>query len=500
MIDKNSLPESQLDISQVYNVDEFDIQSKSELIEPESIEFGEDVESDDDSNFVENHQASITIPGIEDIFPTQLPPRTPLVLSEVLNTVLGANERAERPDYSKYRDSAKENWQELVDGDNVPEHVISILKQCLLVPKADFQIPIIASYLMLPSALCNMLPILYSHGLTGSGKSTVGNIACAIHKAKPIAAGSTFAFIRNAVNSARWYDVSLGEVVGNERNGILVWEDISREELIKQDRTILAILKVGIERDGTMGVAAQGGQNNVFKVFLPKYISSIHPLYSDYDFRELIRRLIIVQHKPYRLWKEDDFSNFYKDTEPQDLIKVDDINWEGFNNEYNKYWTKPDVLNTWSVTSKSLKRRKNHGIPDVFYKISRDLITCGLVCEYWADYDEAFAHMREYWDWHMSNIESQVSATQKVLQQFINERTSLIKQRNQEMIEQGNSWAIQPLEVNPKELKAHLIQASANGELDTGISPKEITNAMANLGWQLDSNKRGGSTWIPIRS
>lgn len=421
-------------------------------------------------------------------------------LPESIAEVIRATQRSETPDYSKYRVAGKDTWQDLVEGENCAEYVRELVRKCLLLPRGDFQWRIVASYLMLPSALCTSLPILFSHGLSGSGKSNLGYLACGIHNALPISAGSTFASLRNIINAARWHSPELGDVPGNEKHAVLIWEDIAKEELLRQDKTILALLKNGVNRDGVVTVAVPGGAVSMFKVFSPKYVSSIHPLYSHYDFRELIRRMIVVQHKPVSRWLKDDYSEFYQGIEPPDLVEPQDIDWTGFNLEFNQFWGNPAHLEMWSSVTKSVSRKKKHGMPDANYKISRNLITCGVVCNYWATIDEAIDSMRQYWQWHEDNIESQVGATQKVLKRFIDECVSRIDESNSKAKAAKADWALQDYKIEPKAIKVYLSACASEGELDTGTTPKEVSAAMNNLGWHLTLDSQGKTHWMLIES
>jgi hypothetical protein len=354
---------------------------------------------------------------------------------------------------------------------------------------------------MLPSALCNRVPIIFSQGSSGSGKSTLGYILCALHGQVPISAGSTFASIRNTIATVRCWDAKVPlEHVGNEKNAALVWEDIGASDLLANDGNIFALLKNGTERSGTISIAELGGTNKIFKVFCPKAISSIHPLYARYEFRELVRRLIVIQHKPRDMWSGEDFDDANRNSTPDELVDLSDLNWDGFQGAFRDYWEDKDVLQRWSSVSRSLAATKNHGIPGTLYKMSRDLICCAVVTGLLPNKEQALEHFRRYWQWHRDNIEAQASATQKALQRFIDEQTALTREANAKLVGTTMEWAIKPVEIDPTALKRHLETLYASGELDTGIQVKEVNAAMNNLGWELRPNTQKRNTWQLINT
>lgn len=398
------------------------------------------------------------------------------------------------PDYRSFREHSQDHWLEYVTTDQgFSEAVKNLLSQFVLLPRATFQLPIVLSYLMLPSVVCSSVPILFSHGLSGSGKSAIGEFCCAIQGTKAISAGSTFASIRNAIKQQRWYD----DEMSIEKYCSIVWEDVSPSELRKFEGAIFSLLKNGISRDGTITIALADGDNLEFPIFSPKLISSVHPIYSEYDFRELVRRVIVIQHKPVKNWGHEDFEG-NESPDPNDLLDVNDIDWSGFSFEFQKFWNNPSNLTQFAEVSKKLNRIRAHGIDKPLYKISKDLIATGVVCGYWEDTTTAIAHMKDYWQWHQMNIASQSSQLQKILELFIKEKSLVIEERNRMLTEAGQTQGIRAVELNPTELQSWWRHHMQLGNVEPGTSTRQVNEAMLNLGWRLQLNAQSETKWLRI--
>lgn len=421
-------------------------------------------------------------------------PEQPPITSE--SEAIAANQRSNIPDYAMFRSAATDDWTELVEGDDFAEYLVSLVPQCVMLPRGDFQLPIVLSYLMLPSALCRHVPILFSHGSPGTGKSELAKLACLIHGIRPIGSNSTPTSLRNAIMSNRFGEPVEGQYYEREKHAVLAWEDVNPQEMRKHEGALFNLLKLGIDRSATIQIASKDGKNLEFYPFSPKYISSIHPIYAEYDFRELIRRVLVVQHKRFDNWVNSDYSHAYEGMKPHDLIDLETYDWDGLQNEFQKYWSDLGRLEHWVSVQKYLSKKKGHGIEKPLWKISKDIIACGVVCGFWNAEVEAIDHMRDYWQWHKENVESQASALQKVLAAFIESSCSDIEKRNQICRESGALNLIQPLEVNPKELKDYVSRAMGNGDIELGTSYREVNSAMLNLGWKLNLNTQGQSRWM----
>lgn len=400
-----------------------------------------------------------------------------------------------------FREQSGTPWLELVgDIESFPLRVKEIVRQSVMLPRHDFQVPIVAAYLMTPSALCNQIPILYCAGQSGSGKSTIGLIASALHGLQPIGAGSTFASIRNTIGASRRYDLTLPlSEEGNEKNTCIVWEDISPHDLLSEGNQTFALLKNGVTRSGTIQIAELGGTNVSFNVFCPKIISSIHHLYAKHQLRELVRRVLVIQHKHFDYWLAEDRVECDTLPDADELPDITTIDFTGFQSSFESYWSDHAVLNQWAKTARSLSSSRPKAFPANQWKMLKDVMCAGIVTGIWASREDAIESMLRYTRWHVANIESQASATQKALSRFIEERTTAQKEQNAEFVKSGMQRYVTPLEISAYDLKKHVELLKAQGELDTNSNVSDVNMAMNNIGWELKPSPSGhGNTWQPI--
>ena len=208
-------------------------------------------------------------------------------------------------DYSsltKSQDGISNTWREIyVASQPLSWNLLSILEQTILLPH-DFY-DIITAYFLLPSALCRVVPYLFLHGQSGSGKSTVAKIASYLHGIAINSSSDTFAGIRNSLDARRKGCVELPHptVPGQtykkevERNTCMVWDDINAQTFTSQPN-LYNMLKFGTDRSTSKIILSSSdvGTNLEFDCFCPKIFSSITPLHLDDRFRELKRRLIVI--------------------------------------------------------------------------------------------------------------------------------------------------------------------------------------------------------------
>lgn len=403
-------------------------------------------------------------------------------------------ERPKGIDYSVFRNAAKESWRDLVAGDDLAQDIKELVTLTALLPRGDFQVPIVATYLMLASCLCNHVPILFSHGSPGSGKSALAHLACKIHGINPIGANSTPASLRNSVMGSRFGEPIDGQYIQLEQHAILAWEDVNPTELRKYEFALFNLLKLGIDRDATIQIATEKGKNMEFYPFSPKYVSSIHPIYSEHQYRELVRRVIVIQHKKFSDWTHEDQSEIYKGAEPDDLIDLESYSWEGINAEFHAYWKDTVRLERYASLQKSLTRKRSHGIDRALWKISKDLICTGVICGFWDDLDAAIEHIRQYWNWHYANVESQASPLTQILKKFVERETENAEKSNALAIEHG--IPPQPVEIAPPILKKFVMEAIATGHIPLGTPLRDCNDAMAALGWKMCENLKGHMVWM----
>lgn len=406
------------------------------------------------------------------------------------------------PDWVDPKDIRAEDnskWSDVSNRHHYPDVILDLLTRSVLLPRADFQLPIAATYLMAPSVFCNRIPILVSQGGSGTGKSTLAHLACGIHSSEPLGAGSTFPSIRNQIRNSRFYDPDSGSRgTKNEKNCCLAWEDINSASLRAFDGNIFNLLKLGVDRKGKISIANMGGSNSEFEVFSPKLISSIHPFYAEHDFREIIRRIIVIEHKKYNLFSTGDHSSAQEDLSPDDLIDLGELDWSGCKSAFDTFWLSKHNANEFARVKRSITKSKSVKFPSAYFQISKDLIATGVVCGFFSSVTNAVVHFSEYFEWHQLRIESQATGAEMLMRSFIEQKQKLYEATYERAVASGTQEYLDPLRLDPKEIKEFLENKSRDGELDINATPRERNYVMESLGWRLKTES-GSSTnyWYP---
>ena len=298
-------------------------------------------------------------------------------------------------------------WRDIYDDlDSLPGNLLTILKKTIFLPH-DFY-DIIAAYFLLPSALCRIVPYLFLHGQSGSGKSTVAKIASYLHDVDINSSSDTFAGIRNSLNKRRQ---ALIEIPSNdpkfpgmykdvERNTCMVWDDID-STVFSNSPDLYRLFKFGYDRstDKIILSSEKTGENLEFRCFCPKVFSSISPLHLNDRFKELKRRMIVIPCK-----RVEDLSATRKaelginqHTWQSGLIDISAYNWKGFNQVFEEFWDY-DMAASFLTVRKELASSVR-GLNSQQRAVSLDLLTTGIVSGIWDDENQAVASLKGYWQW-----------------------------------------------------------------------------------------------------
>jgi len=388
-----------------------------------------------------------------------------------------------------------QSWEELWNReDTLYSNVKSIVEQSVLLPNAHIMLPVVCTYLCVPSKWSKILPILFSFGDKGSGKSTLATIGSKLHGVPIFSAADTFASLRNALDQMRWIDRESKDY--EQEGAILCWDNIHAQTLIN-DQKIYQMLLFGYSRASEIiNIATVNGENLSFHVFSPKVMSSVDRLHSDLRFKELHRRLLIIPHKPYEKFSKAEIeASKFSVLEKLDL---DSIDWTGMSDEFLHFWSNADNCRQYARHRSYLTRKgaKKFTIPPTFrgeqWTVSIDLICTGLLIGTWTTYQEAVDSFAEYWHWANSSILNNQSATAGELQLFIEEQIG--QQRKQNEIYLAAGMTPEPLVINPERLRDRLNFLQGSGRLDDNPKLSLIKEVMRDLGWRL----KEGQGWIEL--
>ena len=397
------------------------------------------------------------------------------------------------PVQSEYLDPRKfyaeelESWKQLWDDSKTfYDNVESIVDNSVFFPNRQVVLPLVTTYMLVPSKWSKVLGVLVCYGKEGSGKSTVSHIACKIHGHKQtFSATDTFASIRNSLDKMRW----LTDDKHFEKEGvILCWDNIHASTLI-ENKNIYQMLLFGYNRNSErISIASSNGTNQDFYVFSPKILSTVDPIHLNTNFRELHRRTYLIPHKPYGLFLAKDKQQ-YADRSIEDRLDLDSINWDGIDDKFFEFWNTKSNVQMYAKLRTALVRKNSaysknlpQSINSERWTICIDLIVTGIVTGKWSDVGEAIKYFGEYWQ-YLDDESIEASASVSFMKAFIEEEAGNEMKLNKKLLSQG--FTPNEIYLSPNKLKDRMLFHSARGELDISATNKEIAAIMNQLGWKL---------------
>ena len=386
-----------------------------------------------------------------------------------------------------------EDWRELWDEGLTPyENICSIINQSVVLPNHKIQLPIAATYLFTSSKWAKILPILFSWGDKGTGKSTFAILAAKLHgHSQLFSAADTFASIRNGLDSQRWLDAEDKSI--EKEGAILCWDNIHADTL-KRDPKIFQMLLFGYNRSSERILVANiDGTNREYRVFSPKIFSSVHPIHTEPEFEELKRRLLIIRHKQFEKFLDHEKSEEFKDFSiATDRLDLDSVNWAGFEDKFFEIWNKEENFAFYAKQRVSLTRRgkKSLKIPENIsgerWTILIDLICTGLVIGAWPSVQAALNILSEYFAYIDSVSDSFESNLKRLLRDWISEQIGQDLERR--AILEAAGIPVPALKIAAKPLKNYLDLAFREGALERFPKAEVLTEFMRSLGWRRDKN------------
>lgn len=363
-------------------------------------------------------------------------------------------------DYShllaNYKYSQDNSWRELWDDNlSVGQNLQAIIKHFILLPD-DFY-DIMASYLLMPSALCQVVPYLFLVGQSGSGKSTFGKLGSKWYGIKISTSGMTYAGLRNLVSERRYQQIMIKP--GDEENlplykkvevntGI-VWDDIDVKTFL-DNPNFYRLFKFGYDRETDLiAISSETkGKNLNFRCFCPKIFSSIHPLHQDERLKELKRRLLPIYFSLAENLSEQRLTELglTKNNWQLHLKDFDVYDWDEFHQVFVDFWNK-EIAEVFLLTRQTLAKSLA-GLSSHQKIISLDLLTSGIVGGVWLDEIVAVNRLKTYFDW-VDKQDKESSGLKQLLQEFIaTEKKNEIRKdkfciSSLELRSQINAWANQ---------------------------------------------------------
>lgn len=381
--------------------------------------------------------------------------------------------------YKESLDSYSEFWDENL---SLASNIQFLLENTVLVPNGKVQYPIMAAYTMLPTNLCAVLPIAFSYGCRGSGKTTASILAAKIRGVEHIfSPGDTFASSRNLINSMRYYD----EDNEYEKPGcIMVWDNLS-EEIISASPQLYNVLLAGYNRtSATVRIASKSGENIEFNVFCPKWFSSVSPLHQVSRFNELGRRILLFVHKPLEQFSAIEQSEL--GITPDELIDIDSVSWDGLGRRFADFWELEANIKEYINVRKSLTRRNSRLIklPPGFDPAKRsmciDLIATMLTTEMIDDAQTGIEMLHKHFQW-CDEISASSSVILGKIREYINEVLGRQLEANIKLMDAG--LEPEPLEIKTTAIHSQMYAWYKDGTIDILPTVKNYRPAFEMLGY-----------------
>lgn len=381
-------------------------------------------------------------------------------------------------DYSQLDGDYLSSWETLYDRDKLLSHnLLNLLKKTVWLPSGNLAYELITAYILLPSALARVCPILFLNGARGTGKSTIGFLASKLHGVHVHTSADTFPAIRNDLEARKWIvDLETRKVY--ERNAILIWDDID-EGVFATKPDIYRMLKFGYDKESdTISISTtKPGVNVQFRCFCPKIISSCSPLHVSSSTLELQRRMLLVKTKKIEEFSESErqANGIYGELLSPSRLDLAQYSWKGFEQEFINFWNE-DFARYYVAIRKEISQNPpnldSHAMP-----ISIDLLASAVASGVWSDQKEAYDKITAYWDWHRKTCSDNLASLAGLLSQVTS-------------VAELNAKHCQSIpEVNSRHLKECANNWHHQGMLETEPTPRAIGQAMAQLGYRLKLGK-----------
>jgi hypothetical protein len=381
-------------------------------------------------------------------------------------------------DYSQLDDDYLSSWETIYDRDKSLSHnLLELLKKTVWLPLGDLAYELVTVYILIPSALARVCPILFLNGARGTGKSTLGFLASKVHGVHVHTSADTFPAIRNDLEARKWVlDRESGKAI--ERNAILIWDDID-EGIFTSKPDIYRMLKFGYDKESdTISISTtKPGVNIQFRCFCPKILSSCSPLHVSSATLELQRRMLLVKTKKIEEFSESEkrANNLFDVLFTPARLDLAQYSWKGFEREFYNFWNQ-DLARYYVSIRKAIADTPpildSHALP-----ISIDLLATAITTGVWSSQEEAYDKITAYWDWHSKTCSDNLASLAGLLAQITSVAETNAK--NTQMIP----------EINSRHLRECAYNWHHQGMLETEPTPKAIGQAMAQLGYRLKLGK-----------
>ncbi|MDJ1185826.1 hypothetical protein [Roseofilum casamattae] len=333
-------------------------------------------------------------------------------------------------------------------------NIVNIVYRATLLPNDYCQVPIFASFAMLPLPVLNIAPIMWVQGRSGSGKSQLVAVMKFLNRHNAVVfADSTAVALRNTIMQGRYafHNPELPERDWIERPYTLV-VDNAPHDFLKADGRMLSLLLSGVSRryDRQRISGEKSGTIMEFRTFCPKLISTCFPINNE----EAKRRCLVLR------------TERSEDTGVLDLIDLTALDYDWTEHLFN-YWDREKLVE-FRARMREFPRSKFEGGKNRYpyfkgvYSIMR-----------MHGFDDPIDVINEFENLDINK--GQDSGLQQIIELFLGQLG-------------------QPREVSTPLLMKYIRSRVRQEEVDMP-SAKEVAVVMVSLGYTEKWDK-GGSSWV----
>jgi hypothetical protein len=368
-------------------------------------------------------------------------------------------------DYSIHRVNDATSWRDLVDNPSVASVEIyrQILRQIIILPYPELQENIILATLLTPTPLAVTLPILFSQGEAGCGKSNIGKFAARIYGNTPMGATTTASAFARMLQEMKF------DHRGVELPHMLVIDDVNLS-ILRSNQTIQQYLRSGFNRDTARVAKAKQDTDEEVEysdIFGGRVISSCYPFYSDPDFAEIARRMLVIECR--------------KSDRAIEVVDPDLINWEGFEDVRARLWETDSSMcakytqNRKQITSYAV--RNNFTRPDKI-ALGKDVLATGMTLGLWGTAAEALSEYELFLDSQEQLVRDKGDIVERMVKRFSDETIA-------ECVDTGMTPCLQTTA-----LKQITEMYVATGVFDNHIRTTHVNGIVRRLGWYMCETRK----------
>jgi hypothetical protein len=381
-----------------------------------------------------------------------------------------------------YRVLASELGYEKIDTSNYIEFLQKLmLNTCVIGHPLIFK-SILLWASLLPSSLSYSLPRVMLWGKSRTGKSTASKFIKSVRGLDHnciLGSGTSAPAFRNRIFTQKFGKEAIksaykGEALSDEQDVVLIVDDID-ESKIKNDPNLFSMVKSGIDRStSNVAIAQQGGGNIEFNVFCLFVFSTIHPLWSFDELKELKGRLLLIEFKHYDELTESEKKYNY----PKPNYEIDRYDFTDFT--VYDYWlaekTEPLIKLMRNKEFKNAIRESK--LPSNFQSLYFSLIAVGTIVEKDLYPDRTIEQLwgvvirivESYYFNFLNPLISQTNALELWIERYLNEQESKFFSR--------------PYEIDSTYFNQDLKTAIKNGEIIEKADPSKINSIMLSYGYR----------------